>query len=474
MSSPEKAVTILRQVFGYQTFRPLQTQIIESVLGGCDTLALLPTGGGKSLCYQIPGLVLGGTTLVISPLIALMEDQVRALLKRGVRAAFLSSQQDSSEQQQILETAGRGEWQFLYLAPERLKSPAFLALSKTLKFSLIAVDEAHCISSWGHDFRPNYRLIAAFYSQLQHRPAVIALTATATAQVQRDIINNLKLCRPQVFAQPFRRPNLRFWARSCNHTHHKKLLFFQLLRNLKGAGVVYALTREGCVQLASQLRAVSWQVGVYHGGLSSAERSQVLDAFLNNQIEVVVATNAFGMGVDKPNVRWVIHWQTPANLENYYQEAGRAGRDGQPSDCFLLFSKEDVEIHHQIWAGSETKPSQELQQIRLHKLDQMLQYVASKNCRENVILKYFDQPTTRTGCGHCDHCQNWQVPVSNKQQAQLNFLAKVATKIQLPQGIYLSLNLRQALVVLGEKNKLRNIPGIGPGFWSKIQPFFRN
>jgi ATP-dependent DNA helicase RecQ len=472
VSLHEKALHILKTVFGYETFRSLQAQIVESVLTGHDTLALLPTGGGKSLCYQVPGLVLPGATLVISPLIALMEDQVGALQRRGIPAAFLTSQQTQGEQQVILDQATAGKLKFLYVSPERLKSPRFIELCQKAFFSLIAVDEAHCISSWGHDFRPAYRNIQPLYKHLSYRPPVIALTATATAQVQTDICQSLQLKKPQIFAQPFRRPNLRFWSRTCKHQQHKKLLFFQILQQLKGAGVVYTLTRETCSQLGATLEQLGKKVGIYHGGLSSSTRSNVLTAFLANEVEIVIATNAFGMGVDKPNVRWVIHWQVPANLENYYQEAGRAGRDGQPADCFLLYCPEDLEIHQQIWSIGQPKVNQKLEDVRQQKLQQMVAYTHTRSCRENFILKYFNQVPSWAGCHHCDWCQKLLLPSSAAIQKELFALAEIERRVHLPEGIYLSLNLQQTIAIFGQTQPWENIPGVGWGFAETLQPFF--
>ncbi len=339
----EAATKTLNEYFGHAEFRPNQRELIEQVLGGRDVLAVMPTGAGKSLVYQVPALVSEGLAIVVSPLISLMKDQVNALTQAGVKAAFLNSSLTPREQEDVLEYAAAGSCKLLYVAPERLDAPRFLALCKAVKISLVAVDEAHCVSQWGQDFRPSYLGIAGFIEGLPERPAVCALTATATPEVQTDIARALRLSDPYVLVSGFDRPNLYFGVER-PEPHAKRACLLRLVRERAGqSGIVYCSTRAAVEEVCDLLRENGVQATRYHAGLSAAERHANQEDFLYDRAPVMAATNAFGMGIDKSNVGFVIHFNMPSDIESYYQEAGRAGRDGSPADCILIYNKKDVQ-----------------------------------------------------------------------------------------------------------------------------------
>ncbi len=335
MPSPKD---ILKSIWGFQSFRPLQEDVITAVLEGKDTLALMPTGGGKSLCFQVPGLILDGLTLVVSPLIALMRDQVDRLRQNGVRAHCIYSGMTSREIDTILDNCRYGEVKFLYLSPERLRADILKERAPEMNISLVVVDEAHCISQWGYDFRPAYLQIPDFRGLLPESK-IIALTATATAEVRQDIVENLKLKDPAIFQQSYSRANLSY---SVSKEEDKEKKLVRILNNVAGSAIVYTRTRKSTKTLAKELSSQGIQSHFYHGGLSSEERAGIQDRWLDNRFRVIVATNAFGMGIDKPDVRLVIHWDIPENLESYYQEAGRAGRDQRKSHAILLYHENDI------------------------------------------------------------------------------------------------------------------------------------
>lgn len=396
----------LYKYFGFCQFRPLQKDIIQAIIDGRDTLAILPTGAGKSLCFQLPAVLLPGTTIVISPLISLMKDQVEHCLAKQIPAGYLSSTQSKQTQHETLELFRLRKLKLLYVSPERLKSIRFQLACQRVDINLIVIDEAHCISNWGHDFRPEYRQIIDFIHSRPQRPTVAAFTASATPQTQSDIVASLQLKQPERFFSTFRRPNLHFFV-TPTHDHFHKTLY--TLRLLKQAGnqhaIIYAATRANTEFIAQLIQNLLPQITIaaYHAGLVKSDREQVQTLFQHGKIQIIVATSAFGMGVDKADVRQVIHFQLPPSLEDYYQEAGRAGRDGQPADCFLFANQNDVTIHQEMIAGSSNKPNQHRSE---RKLQSLLNYCnQNHHCRQVIISQYFGERLTEP-CGVCDVCQN--------------------------------------------------------------------
>jgi len=388
----------LRTTFGYEQFRPLQREIIEHALAGHDVFALLPTGGGKSLCFQIPALVRPGLTLVISPLIALMKDQVDSLQASGVAATYLNSSLTADDARSRLRGLHHGEWRLLYVSPERLMLDGWIDNLKAWNVTLIAVDEAHCVSEWGHDFRPEYRQLARVRDALPDVP-MMALTATATERVRIDIIRHLKLREPALFVASFNRPNLTYRILPKDQPL-KQVLDFVRKREHE-SGIVYCASRAATERVAEALAERGLPARPYHAGLNAEERVQNQDLFLTDEVRIICATIAFGMGINKPNVRYVIHYDLPKNIESYYQETGRAGRDGLPGDCLLLFSAGDAakQTHFidQIPDGTE-------KQTARAQLRKILQYAESSACRRRELLGHFGETFPLDSCGACDNC----------------------------------------------------------------------
>ncbi len=396
-AAPE-LLPLLKQYFGFASFRPLQEEIIRDSLAGKDTFALLPTGGGKSLCFQLPALACDGLTVVVSPLIALMKDQVDALQASGIAATFLNSSLNAEESRKRLRGLHNGEFRLLYVAPERLMLSGFLADLQKWNVQLIAIDEAHCISEWGHDFRPEYRQI----SQLrQHFPNVpfMALTATATGRVREDIVNHLQLHEPKCYVASFNRPNLTYRVVPKNKSYDQLVEFLRGRR--KESGIVYCLSRKGAESVAEKLSRDGIKAKPYHAGLTPKERSHHQELFLRDDVNVICATIAFGMGINKPNVRFVVHYDLPKNIEGYYQETGRAGRDGLPSECVLLFSAGDA-VKQTTFI--DEKPNPQEREIARKQLQQMVHYAEGPNCRRVELLAYFGEEFSADNCGACDNC----------------------------------------------------------------------
>ncbi len=389
---------LLKQYFGFVSFRPLQEEIIRDALAGKDVFALLPTGGGKSLCFQLPAMARRGLTVVVSPLIALMKDQVDALQASGVPATFLNSSLAAGESRKRLRGLHQGEYRLLYAAPERLMLSGFLEDLQRWNVNLLAVDEAHCISEWGHDFRPEYRQLAALRELFPAVP-MMALTATATDRVRKDIVALLKLRDPSCYVASFNRPNLTYRVFGKSKAYQQVLDF--LRARPKESGIIYCQARKTTESIAARLNEAGVKARPYHAGLTPTERSQHQDLFLRDEVRVICATIAFGMGINKPNVRFVVHYDLPKNVEGYYQETGRAGRDGLPSECVLLFSPGDMVKQT---AFIDEKPDPREQKIAREQLQQMGRYAESSSCRRRELLAYFGEPFEPETCGGCDNC----------------------------------------------------------------------
>ncbi len=422
---------LLKTHFGYDSFRPLQQEIMEQALAGRDTLAILPTGAGKSLCYQLPALARDGLTLVISPLIALMKDQVDQLGASGIPATFLNSTLDPQENRDRLAAIRSGETKLVYLAPERLMTGDFLSVVRSWNVTALAVDEAHCISEWGHDFRPEYRRLRELREALPGVP-VIALTATATPRVREDIVTQLALEEAAVFVASFNRPNLNYLVEPKQDASSRLTAFIKSRGH--DSGIVYCQSRKRTEELAATLRTSGIAAVCYHAGLDAAERARNQDAFLRDEVRVVCATVAFGMGINKPDVRFVIHADLPKNLEGYYQETGRAGRDGLPADCLLLFSRGDVAKYLRFL---DDIPEDEARDHARLQLDQMADFAEGDQCRRIGLLGYFGETWPQENCGACDNClaprETWDA--TTEAQKFLSCILRVRQSGHPPVGI---------------------------------------
>ena len=396
-SGSENLLALLKQFFGFSSFRPLQEEIIREVLAGKDVFALLPTGGGKSLCFQLPALARPGLTVVVSPLIALMKDQVDALRASGIEAAFLNSSVPLGEIADRLQDLHEGRFRLLYVAPERLLMAEFLEELKRCNVTLLAIDEAHCISEWGHDFRPEYRQLAELRRAFPNT-SMIALTATATERVRDDIVRQLKLRDPRCYVASFNRPNLTYRVVPKDEPVKQVLEYVRARPN--ESGIIYCQARRTAESLANDLARAGIPARPYHAGLSAAERTRHQELFLRDEIRVVCATIAFGMGINKPNVRFVLHYDMPKNIEGYYQETGRAGRDGLPSECLLLFGAGDIAKYSRFIAE---KPEAE-QIVARQQLHRIASYAESTECRRRVLLRHFGEEFELRDCGNCDNC----------------------------------------------------------------------
>ncbi|NLZ93310.1 MAG: DNA helicase RecQ [Firmicutes bacterium] len=436
-----EAHALLKRIFGYTSFRGGQEKVVESLLSQADTLAIMPTGAGKSLCYQIPALLFPGVTLVISPLIALMKDQVDALGELGIPATFINSSLRAAEIRQRLQDTVDGRYKLVYVAPERLQADSFAELIPALNISFIAVDEAHCVSQWGHDFRPSYRKIAAFISSLPRRPVIGAFTATATPEIKADIIKLLGLSLPQVYVTGFDRHNLSF---SVLRGVNKQEFVLDYLQASSGrAGIIYAATRKDVDKLAEMLQKYKIPVSKYHAGMREAERAENQEAFLRDDLPVMVATNAFGMGIDKSNVRFVIHYSLPKNIEAYYQEAGRAGRDGEPGECILLYHPQDIIL--QKYLIEQTVYSPRRRQHEFSKLQAVADYCHTSKCLRQTLLAYFGEESA-DNCGNCSNCRDDSETIDVTLEAQ-----KVLSCVYRLQERYGATLVAQ--VLKGAKNK---------------------
>ena len=396
----DRALNVLKQYYGYSSFREGQEEIIRQILSGEDVLTIMPTGGGKSICYQVPAILLEGITIVISPLISLMKDQVDNINNLGIKSAYINSSLSNFEINNILDEAARSEIKILYVAPERLESQNFLELISSINVSMVAIDEAHCVSQWGHDFRSSYRKISRVISLLKNRPIVAAFTATATSEVRSDIINLLELNNPKIFISGFDRKNLKIIIEK--GVNKKNYILDYINNNKNESGIIYASTRREVDNLYELLTSRGLQVEKYHAGLNDEYRKTAQENFIYDKSNIIIATNAFGMGIDKPNVSYVIHYNMPKNIEGYYQEIGRAGRDGEESECIMLFSPRDVQTQKYI---IETATENIIRkESELSKLQTMINLVYTQDCYRKFILNYFGEQYDKN-CNKCSNCE---------------------------------------------------------------------
>jgi len=435
-----KAQELLASYFGYSSFRRGQDETIKNVLDGKDTVCIMPTGGGKSICYQIPALVFEGTTLVISPLISLMKDQVDTLVQNGISATYINSSISIAEANQRIQLAKQGHYKLLYVAPERLDSMEFVDQLIDMKIPMIAIDEAHCISQWGHDFRPSYLHIHRILDYLPEKPLILALTATATPQVRDDICNTLEINQENTIMTTFERENLSFSV--IKGQDRNAYLADYIRQNQKESGIIYAATRKVVDQLYEDLMKAGVSVSKYHAGMSDSDRNEQQELFLRDEVSVMVATSAFGMGIDKSNIRYVIHYQLPKNMESYYQEAGRAGRDGLDSTCILLYSSQDVQVQRFLIDQStgESRFSNELE-----KLQNMTDYCHTEQCLQSFILQYFGEEP-KEDCGRCGNCTDNRESIDVTRESQMVLSCMIRTNQRFGKQMI-------AQVLTGSKNK---------------------
>ena len=419
----QQALRMLETYFGYTSFRPAQEAPIASLLRNEDVIGIMPTGAGKSICFQIPALCKAGLTIVFSPLISLMKDQVDGLLVQNIPAALINSTLTQSEFNKTMYEVRSGKIKLLYIAPERLSSNFFCNVLRALPIAQVIVDEAHCISEWGHDFRPSYRLIGEWLDSLPKRPIVGAFTATATKYVENDIKKLLGLDKANVYVTGFDRPNLSF---SVIRTPKRMDYVVHYVRqHVNENGIIYCATRKDVDRVYENLTRAGIKAGHYHGGLNDEVRREMQNAYADDKLQVMVATNAFGMGIDKSNVRYVLHYQMPRNMESYYQEAGRAGRDGAPAECILLYSGQDVQVHKYLIEQSIETP--ERQNVELRKLQSMIDYCFCSNCLRKYMLNYFGESTVWTTCDNCSSCKGSADKVNVTKEAKAIFRAIMGT-----------------------------------------------
>jgi len=487
---------ILNKFFGYSNFREGQLEIVNNILAKKDTLAILPTGGGKSICFQIPALIFGQnkndprTTIVISPLISLMKDQVDALNRKGIPACYINSSMSKNKQQEIYKliesdpTKNENSIKIIYVSPERLKSTKFISVIKKIKIGMLVVDEAHCISQWGSDFRPHYKQIADFYQHINKDIVKVAFTATANKIIQDEICTTLKLTNPFIYLKSFSRNNLFLEVIKCESETIKNLVMLRILDQHSGqTGIIYCATRKATENLVNFLQTFNIFATRYHGAVDKKEKEEIQNSFINGKIKLIIATNAFGMGIDKSDVRFIIHYQIPGNIENYYQEIGRAGRDGKPSNCYSLFYVDDIKI--QMSFAQNNKESSVQTKINLQKLQQIYKLFKTKECRTNIILNYFGEATQKR-CHNCDNCKE-QVFKHKEQKHAL--LTKVSeSEMALIKKLLLQKYMQKKpttfltdteicyLSVIKPNNKIDSmkIPGLGTGWankwWKTVAP----
>ena len=436
---PDK-YSILKRLYGYDSFREGQETIIDSILSGQDCFAVMPTGAGKSICFQIPAVMMPGITIVISPLISLMKDQVAALKQIGVPAAYLNSSLTARQFDLALDYASQGKYKIIYVAPERLTTPRFIDFSIFAEISLVAVDEAHCVSQWGQDFRPSYLNIPYFLNQLPKRPVVAAFTATATSEVREDVKRYLDLVDPKILVTGFDRPNLYYGVEKPNKKYDALLAYIRSHHDMHG--IVYCSTRKTVDEVCGKLVLDGIKATEYHAGLADEERSKAQDDFIYDRVQVIVATNAFGMGIDKSDVRFVIHYNMPKDIESYYQEAGRAGRDGADADCILYYSPQDTRIAKYLIENSEydsnldSETAEIIKKRDLARLDRMTEYCVTVECLHLFILRYFGETGISEKCRCCSNCIDHNiVDVTDDAKTALNFIISHCKRYGFSVGI---------------------------------------
>ncbi len=450
-------LTTLRHYFGHDQFRQGQETLVDALLSGRDALGVMPTGAGKSMCYQVPALMLPGLTLVVSPLISLMADQVAALKAAGVPAAYLNSSLTPRQMDIALQRARQGAYKIIYVAPERLETPSFISFAQSVNISLLAVDEAHCVSQWGQDFRPVYLRIADFVDLLPSRPVIGAFTATATERVRQDIVRHLRLLNPAQVTTGFDRPNLYFEVVRIQKGRDQALI--RVLEAKRGqAGIVYCATRKAVEEVCDKLLRAGFSAGRYHAGLSDEERRQSQEDFQYDRVQVMVATNAFGMGIDKSNVRFVVHYNMPKCMEAYYQEAGRAGRDGEPAECILLYNGSD--IFTAKWMIEHSPPNEALsaaeqatvRRLDLDRMNRMIDYCTHDECLRAFILRYFGEHNV-SDCGDCGHCTGgrYTAAAETPRKRKARVAAPAPKKIDVPAGGDLFEQLRTVRMALSKQ-----------------------
>ncbi len=461
----------LEKYFNFSKFRPGQKEIVQSIMDGKDVVALMPTGGGKSLCFQLPAILNKNISIVISPLIALMQDQVDALNARGIAATYINSSLDQYEIAERFNDIKNGKTKIVYIAPERFGNREFQKLFSDLDVYLLAVDEAHCVSQWGHDFRPDYLSVKEYIALLKKRPIVAAFTATATPEVKDDIIERLALSDPAVFVRGFDRPNLKFFVRENLKKNERIDEALRIVRSIEGSGIIYAITRKETEAVAKFLKENGIKATAYHAGMAADKRSKIQNDFMENKFKVIVATIAFGMGVDKADIRFVIHVGMPSSPEGYYQEAGRAGRDGGQAYCILLHSKADASLHHFfIMAGKSEMASQGkswddvkvVTNIKYARLDKMKEYVGIKTCRRLLLLEYFGDPAVENhsgNCKGCDVCLNfkWSKVTEPESERKENKIKKKKASGQLGESVLESVGLYQQKYSIEKIAKIRSL-----------------
>lgn len=485
MNSSKTPQVVLQKYFGFKHFRSGQFEVISSILARKHTLAVLATGAGKSICFQVPGLLLPGTTLVISPLISLMKDQVDALSSKGIAATYINSSLTTSEQQRRLLLAKQGRYKFLYVSPERLATQKFATYLATATVPLVVIDEAHCISEWGDDFRPSYKKIRENLQTLKSSHTLVALTATATAKVQHDIITTLQLAPYNSIVQTAVRTNLALVVHLCSNTLAQELALLRILKKHKGeAGIVYTATRTQAATLAAKINqyyshqtafANTKRAVVYHGGLDAVERSTAQQLFITNKSNLVIATNAFGMGIDKKNIRFIVHFNLPANLEQYAQEAGRAGRDRKPATAYLLYNPANLAIHLGLIDKEKQK---KLRQIKRKKLKKMQQYCKSQQCKQVLLAQHFGESITqcKVACSSCQPTQEthpFLIQLSDpKEKAVLKKLLELKNKTptNLTSPLFAltdAIICQLALVAPQNAQSCRLLAGVGDGWMAQ-------